>query len=231
MVHPTSPTSTQYALFLCFMLLGPAMGVMAGFLAHQRARGVAGAALMTLVASWSGWVVSCVCAAVMFPTYPRSGVPSEPIAMLFVVPGFVTGGLALAWVYRSARARGSARGEAQVGLVLTALAALASVGLVQLHTYATMWPARRHLPTGAVVLREDILVDAFIGDFVYEMDARMTEGEFREWMQALELDCVPAGAGLDCTSATSTPDPTAPDASGKTGRYEDGVGHFNAFSS
>lgn len=232
MQHPTSPTPTQYALFLCFMVLGPAMGVMAGYLAHRRHQGAIIATLTTLAASWSGWVVSCVGAIVMFPTYPRSGIPSEPVAMLFVVPGLATGGLALAWIYtRSPRTTGTARHEAGVAMILVTLAAAACVGLVELHVYATTWPARWHLPPGATVLREDIRSDPFIGDFVYEMDARMTEAEFYEWMQALSLSCAPSGAEILCTSPTSTPDPYAPNAHGKNGSYRDGVGHFSAFSS
>ena len=232
MQHPTSPTPTQYALFLCFLVFGPAMGVMAGYLAHKRSRSAAFATLATTATSWGAWLVSCVCAAVMFPTYPASGTPSEAIAMLFVVPGFVAGGLALAWVHgRGERTSVGARSERIAGLVIALLAAVSAFALVELHIQGTTWPARRHLPSGAVVLREDILVDSFIGDHDYTMEARMTRAEFDEWMEDLALQCVDTSGVTRCRSASSSPDPTVINSHGKSGWYEGGVGHFHSFSS
>jgi hypothetical protein len=51
----------------------------------------------------------------------------------------------------------------------------------------SVWPARRHLPRGAVVIEEKIQDDLFLPDFTYEMTARMSAGAFVEWMAQLKV--------------------------------------------
>ena len=130
---------------------------------------------------------------------------------------------------RGERTSGSARSERTAGLAIALLAAASAVALVELHIQGTTWPARRHLPPGAVVLREDILSD--ISDFDYTMEARMTRAEFDEWMEDLALQCVDTDGVTRCHHPSSSPDPAQVDSFGMSGWYEGGVGHFHSYSS
>ncbi len=231
METPTAPTLAQYAFACCFLSVGPAMGALAATLAWARGRRVPFVSLATLGASWAGWMAGGVVAAVLFPTYPRSGVPSEPVAVSFLLPGFVTGGLALCWVAASApRMRWSLRAERGAIIATIALAAVLSFGIVRGHEAATTWPARRHLPSAAVVIDENILVATVIGDFRYDIEARMTEAEFETWMGDLRMHACPTleSPHRHCGADNRT---EPPDDHGSFGNWADGVARFSSWSS
>jgi hypothetical protein len=59
----------------------------------------------------------------------------------------------------------------------------------------TTWPARRHLPAGAVVVEEKIQDELFLPDFTYELRARLSAEEFVEWMARLNVPPVGPAAG------------------------------------
>lgn len=217
-------TATQYALGVCFLVLAPALAIAAAYLQWQREENMAFGAIVTGAAAWSGWVVSCVIAAVLFPGYPASGVPPEPVAMLFTLPGAATGGLCLAWL---AARRTPTRGSRNVLMVLCATLTLATAlsawALVALHLALTTPYARQELPESAVILSEEEMADSFIGDFTYNIDARMSEADFHGWMDRLGLRPLPGEPlryerpGSNQTSC------------GAVGSYSDGVGHFGSW--
>jgi hypothetical protein len=179
-------TPTQYALGICFLFLGPAFGLAGGFLQWRRGLSVFAGMFAATGVSWMAWIGSCVLALFLFPEYPRH--PSEPVAMLFTLPGLVSGALVLRW---TAKRRAPERGPRWLGPALgtgliAAVAAL-SVAAISVHVRALEWPAYRELPDGATVIFERAYEDSFFGEYMYEMDARMTHDEFCAWMRRLGL--------------------------------------------
>jgi hypothetical protein len=231
--HPDPPpTATQYALFVCFLVIGPAFGVLGGWMSRDRGRGVVLGALLASCAAWGGWLTSCVVAVVLFPHYPADPTPGEPLALVFTAPGLVAGAVAL----RIIRSRGVAPprasvvdGRRAIGIATLALATGAS--LVWLHDWATTWPARRALPDGAVVIEEELLIDEFIGDYEYRLDARMSEEEFETWMRDLAMEpCPTSDSPTRWCRPGANPDAQV-DSWGAFGRYENGIAHFGSWSS
>lgn len=223
MEEVTHPTATQYALACCFILIAPALGFVGAVVRRNRGGSPALGALIVAASSWTGWLASCVVAIVLFPGYPREAIP-EHIAMLFVVPGFVAAGAALAWIVSRRPAKRERRDELRVGIAGIALALVASAGLVGAHRYLTVSLAIRSLPPTAVVLHEQReMYDDFLGDYFYSVTARMTPEQFRAWMQALDMPHVsadeygnPHESGGDC---------------GERGRYADGIGTYQSWCS
>jgi hypothetical protein len=88
-----------------------------------------------------------------------------------------------------------------------------------------MWPARRHLPAAAAVVREEIVEDGFLPDFSYTMDATMTDAQFDDWMRDLGLvPCSPLGEWCHPRQPTDGE-------WGAHGSYDGRVGHFSSWDS
>lgn len=220
-------TPTQYALFVCFLVVGPALAIAASYVQWQRGESVVFGAFVAAGASWFGWFVSCAAAALLFPGYPVSGHPAEPVAMLCTLPGgAITGLLALAWL---ASRRPVTRGtRTRLLLVVSSLVlASAAVGwtLVSFHVWLMTPDARLVLPDSAVVVSEEGFSDDFLGDFTYSLTARMTLTDFHAWMLRLGLEPLPAAPlryerpgseDWDC---------------GARGWYANGAGHYSAWCS
>jgi hypothetical protein len=84
----------------------------------------------------------------------------------------------------------------------------------------TEWPARRHLPAGAVVLEEKIQDELFLPDFTYEMRARMSAEQFAAWMAHLQIP--PVAGSLEYGSGSE-------DACGTRASFSDGVGRLESW--
>jgi hypothetical protein len=226
-MHPVvSTTPTQYALAVCFLIVGPALGIAATLVQWRRQENVAFGAIAACGASWLGWIVSCAVAVVLFPGYPAAGGPPEPVAMLFTVPGLAAGAVVLRWLAsRRAPTRGSPRLFGAAGALVVAASVVLAVALVALHVDGTRWPARRELPTSAVILSEEAYEDSFLTDFRYEIDARMSHAEFRGWMQRLGL------TPLSSEQSRYEDERRDGEECGATGAYRDGIGHFTAWCS
>jgi hypothetical protein len=108
-------------------------------------------------------------------------------------------------------------------VVMSALVAVAS----WLYERMTSWPARRALPRGAVVLSENAQITPVLGDYFYDLTARMTPDEFAEWMRRLDL----APCGYE-SAPLRWRGPVAPDHDewGSGAVYDDGVGRFHSWS-
>jgi hypothetical protein len=221
-----STTPTQYALAICFLIIGPVFGIGAAIVEWRRERSVVSGAIVTTFASWVAWVAACVCAKALFPDYPSSGRPAEPVAMLFTLPGLLTGAFVIATRARRAPpVRGSARSAGVIcGISLLVAAGLAVV-LVIAERALTMYPARRELPSSAVILREETYEDTFLGDFTHELEARMSPEEFRAWMRRLDMHEV-SDAPLRFEAEGSSDS-----GCGAHGVYEDRVGRFRSWCS
>lgn len=226
-VHPViSTTPTQYALGVCFLILGPAFGIAAALLQWRRRENVAFGVIAASGASWLGWIVSCAVAEVLFPRYPVSGGPPEPVAMLFTLPGLGAGAVVLRWLAtRRDPTRGSPRLFRTAGPLVVVISGVLAFALVALHVEMTTWPARRELPTSAVIVSEEAFEDTFLGDFRYDISARMSREEFRAWMQRLGLRAT-SGDRLEYERQGSNPH-----ACGASGQYDDGIGRFSSWCS
>ena len=172
-----------YLVPLGAFVVGPAFGLLAAL--EQRARGRSAALGLALGcgASWMGGIVGSMAGALTFGDFPYA-CPSPWLEPLFFVPCPVAG--ALAW---RAFARGprvsSRRGRPRVWVAIAA--AVLSPVLVLSVWDGRRWPARRHLPEGAVVLEEGALLDDFLGDFSYRLRARMDRAQLEAWMRALDV--------------------------------------------
>jgi hypothetical protein len=226
-VHPVmSTTPTQYALGVCFLILGPAFAIAAALVQWRRRENVAFGMIAAGGASWLGWIVSCAVAVVLFPRYPVSGAPPEPVAMLFALPGLAAGAVVLRWLAsRRDATRGSPRLFRTAGALLVVISGVLAFALVAIHVGITTWPARRELPASAVIVTEEAFEDTFLGDFTYDISARMSREEFRAWMQRL---------GLRATSDDRLEyerEGSNPQACGASGQYRDGIGRFSSWCS
>lgn len=224
MHEEVATTPTQYALGIGVLLVAPVLASFAAAFERRRGGRPWRAAALVGIASWSGWLVSGIAAASLFPQYPRQPEPSEPIALLFTLPGLAAGGLALAWLIgRRPRPRPSSGREKVVLGIVVVFAVSLAVAMVSVHVALTRWPGRRHLPSGADVVHERALADSFLGDFEYVLRARMCEEDFREWMRRLDVPPTddPAHFG-------APPDPFERRC-GAEGHYEDGVGTFHSW--
>lgn len=219
-------TPTQYALAVCFLIIGPAFGIIGALVQWRREANLWFGVVTGAGASWLGWIVACAVAATLFPRYPASGGVSEPIAMLATVPGLVAGAVVLRWLAtRRAPTRNTPMPVRVGAAVLAVLGVALAVAFIRWHIGYTTWPARRSLPEQAVVVSEDGLIDTFIGDFRYTMSARMSHGEFLEWMRRLRLR--PNGPDrLRFEQGGSEPDQC-----GAIGEYRDGIGYFESWCS
>lgn len=186
-------------------------------------------AMLGFVSSAGGWFAAAVTAALMFPSYPRSGEPSEPIALLFALPGFFTGlAMLVAIARRSPRLEAHAKTEARSCARVAAASLVVAVALVVAHVELTMWPARRALPWTARVTHESALLDAWLPDHEYELSAEMSEAEFLSWVRELGLrPC----EGAMRQGAYCRPSEFREGEDGATASYRDGVGHFHSWSS
>jgi hypothetical protein len=83
------PTPTQIVFALCF-IFGPMFGFFAAYKCRNKSPGMTMAFIIVTFCAYAGWLLSAIAAVVMLPRYPLDGTP-ESTAILFTVPGFVTG--------------------------------------------------------------------------------------------------------------------------------------------
>ena len=99
-------TPTLQAFIFCLFIGGPAFGFWAAFRSFGSQNGMTMAFLFGAFNAYCGWLVSGLVAKTLFPWYPLFGGPSEPVALLFVLPGFVTGYLGIHVLGRIQQAHG-----------------------------------------------------------------------------------------------------------------------------
>lgn len=219
-------TPTQYAFAICFLVVAPLLAIFAAYAQSAGGEHPWKGAVIAGGVSWAGWIASGVCAATLFPRYPAGGSPSEPVAMLFVLPGLLAGMATVRWfATRRVPIRSSTLRTRMVLAGWIVVAAVLAVVLVAAHRSLTTWPGRRELPGSAEVIEERISEDDFLGDFEYVIRARMSERIFREWMRRLDVqpteDPTRYGVPLDYGEHEC----------GSEGTYADGVGTFRAWCS
>lgn len=217
-------TLTQYAFAIGILLLTPVLAVVAASVQRARREDMLTGAYLVGLASGVGWVGSLTAMGSLFPDYPHGDELSEPMAMLFLLPGLISGGATLRWFMRRTPVVRQ-RSRAHL-LVLGATVAIASVlaiwGVVR-RMDRDVWPPRRLLPDDARIIEERIEEDGFLPDYNYSLRAHMTESTFHEWMRRLSVE--------------PTDDPTHYGDVGpydisqqcrEHGHFEDGVGTFES---
>jgi hypothetical protein len=98
----TSITLTQGIFLCCLFVVGPAFGFVAVYRHIQSRLGGLWSFLFATFCAYAGWFISGVTAMLLFPDYPYCGGPSEFTAILFTIPGFVTGWFGLRTLSRFA---------------------------------------------------------------------------------------------------------------------------------
>lgn len=184
---PPLPTYTQVCFFACMVLIGPLFAACGAWLNRGDRREQWRAGLASGAAAWAGWMVSGGCAALLFPKYPISQYPPERYAVLFTVPGFLTGWAALLFFLKQRQAapgRGAVLREAAAGFA--ALSTVTAV-LFYLAFAMTTVPTYRALPWSAANVQQYYASDPFLGDFTYYLKARMPQEEFEPFVAKLGL--------------------------------------------
>ena len=93
-------TLTQAILFLALIFFGPLFGCGVRLLSKKMSYRKADpdeplACFFTMLLAYGGWLFSGLYALARYPDYPYHG-PGEKIAILYALPGFIGGGLAIA---------------------------------------------------------------------------------------------------------------------------------------
>jgi|GEM_PF-6625946 len=96
-----SLTYTQLLFACCLFVFGPAFGFWAAYKNLDTRVGKFASFAFGTFCAYAGWFISGITASYLFPRYPVGG-PSETIACLFAVPGFVTGYLSTILLQRIA---------------------------------------------------------------------------------------------------------------------------------
>jgi hypothetical protein len=163
------------------LLLGPGFAILSAHLCagsdgNKRLR----AGSYAIVAAWMGWIISGICAAVIFPRYPLSEFPPERYAILFTIPGFISGFtvvLICADRFRNLTpARVITRPLTIAFLVITVLLFYGAYFLSTTRTY-------RSLPWSASEIRQFYWGEDFLPDYTYHLKAKMREEEFEAFVR------------------------------------------------
>ncbi|MFO0692900.1 MAG: hypothetical protein U0230_05040 [Polyangiales bacterium] len=102
--------------------------------------------------------------------------------------GLVTGVLAIRRLAAGPVLPAEAARRERRGLWVISVAALAlGTYVFETERREAVAPALRALPAGATVLYEREYYGGFPADYTYDLEARMTHGQFIEWVVALEL--------------------------------------------
>jgi hypothetical protein len=81
---------TQNVFAGCLCLFGPMFGFWGAYVSRQSPLGSLWGFAVSCFVAYAGWFVSGMVALNRYPDYSY-GYPSESVAILFVIPGFVTG--------------------------------------------------------------------------------------------------------------------------------------------
>lgn len=196
-------TITQAAFALFLLCCIPGFGVCGGLVCEfTRLRWFGGLAVGAL-GGFVGLCTSAVLAGARHPRYPLEG-PPEHTALLYLIPAFVVGVGVVAGLERYGRTRQREDADAATvaanlrrGKLLLRGGVSLAVVLI-LGTYSLfVWPFHRALPWGATQVREETWTEGFLPDYTYTLKARISEDEFRSYVEALELTPYVAEGGVE----------------------------------
>ena len=99
-----TPTMILFAFALC--VFGPLFGFWGAYLCRSSRLGALWGFLLAGFFAYLGWFVSGLTALCLYPHYPKLG-PAESTALLFTLPGFLTGLIGIAALKKIARPNGT----------------------------------------------------------------------------------------------------------------------------
>ena len=109
-------TLTQNIFACCLCLFGPAFGFWGAYMCRNTRLGSIWGFLLAGFIAYAGWFIAGLVALNLYPQYPRSAHPPESVAVLFAIPGFITGLLGVAALWRFARTTAAEdRGSSEAG--------------------------------------------------------------------------------------------------------------------
>ena len=103
------PTLTQNIFACCLCLFGPAFGFCGAYMCRNTRLGSIWGFVIAAFIAYAGWFTSGLLALNLYPHYgPGSGDPPESVAVLFTIPGFITGLLGVAALRKLTRTTAAA---------------------------------------------------------------------------------------------------------------------------
>jgi hypothetical protein len=179
-----TPTQLSFAFFL--VVVAPLFGI-AGALRREGWRQRAAGFVVCAGCASIALALSGVIAALMHPRYPAQG-PPEFKAILYVLPGYLVGALAVAAVWRRAS---TSKIDAFTVARVAASCALTIATLVSAALYAMLIMPQHHaLPWSASDVRESYWGETLLPDFEYRLKARVSEGELYRYLARRTMDPV-----------------------------------------
>jgi hypothetical protein len=98
------PTLTQNIFACCLCLFGPGFGFWGAYICRDTRLGAIWGFVIAAFIAYAGWFISGLVALNLYPHYgPGSGDPPESVAVLFAIPGFITGLLGVGALRRFTR--------------------------------------------------------------------------------------------------------------------------------
>lgn len=173
-------TWAQGTFAYCFGILVPAVGIVTGRKRRREAKSWFLGFVLGSGTTFIAFVACCVIAHWCFPQYPNKQI-SELLANAFTLP-IVVAGIAAVWLVSSRPPQPKRFCYNASALLL----ALYLVGLGLCH-YLFTWGFRQALPWSARDVHEAYWTDSLLPDYTYQLKARITEQQFREYISKFHL--------------------------------------------
>lgn len=167
------PTWAQGMFAFCFIVLAPLVGILNTFQRGEKAFNTQKCIVVVDLAL----LVSAVIAILLFPDYLQISMIPEHLIVLFTLPALLAG-FGVLWVGRSTRKQTALL--ASIILFVYLAGALLSYGLFTR-------PQRMALPWSATQVQEYLWQDSFLPDFEYCLKAKISEGDFENYVDHYNL--------------------------------------------
>jgi len=173
-------TWAQGTFAYCFGILVPVVGVLSALRLRRERRPWFKGFIFASGAMFLALVFCCLIAKLCFPHYSNQH-PPELIANAFTVPSVVAG-IAVIWYVSNTRL-----GSRRFCTFASALVLVLYLGGLLLCYEAFTWSFRKALPWSAREVHESYMTDTLLPDYGYQLKARITEKEFRDYIARFDL--------------------------------------------
>jgi len=174
-------TWAQGTFAFCFGILVPLVGTLCAVRLKLEGQRWLKGFILGSGATFLGLVGCCFIAVFCYPHYPTRQHPPELIANAFTLPGFAVGVAAL-WAISDAR-NTSKRFCIFASVVMLA----AYLGALGLCYEVFTWTFRKALPWSAGDVHEWYQTDTLLPDYGYQLKARVSERQFRDYIARFDL--------------------------------------------
>lgn len=211
-------TSAQGLFGFCGGVLAPATGMIVAYFWRVEKAGLVKGFVLGSLSVFCALAACSFIAILCYPGYPKQPV-SEFIAMAFTLPVI---GASVATIWIAGRA-GSAPRRLLISTTVVFAGVYASGAFLSYQ--ACTWSYRKALPWTAVDIREDVWEDSFLPDYSYAMRARISAGQFADYVSEFKLK----SAGIDSYEPLNGLPWWNPSGSFETFRREEGDWFMSAF--